>query len=298
MEFLTIHELSRLSGVSTATIRLDIKAGKLPVAAPGRKGRGNPTRIKISELENADRILYQQLARQFMQHGSNALETLEKSSGKLSVNELAARTGLSPQVVRKDIVDGKLKAGGGGRRGSPYYVLMEDLVDAKRAEYRRLADSHRSSRDNDWEEVQQEISQLKQEMEFLKERLQVISSYMEAALTEPVFPSLHGSGASLEHSAVQETKGNRVSNGTAVKVPIQTIILSAVFANYYVSEEKVKQLKAQVQKKMPLEPVIVRLLESGEYLLRKGIAQYHVAKELGMAEIAAIIEEAEDHAEE
>jgi hypothetical protein len=298
MEFLTIHELSRLSGVSTATIRLDIKAGKLPVAAPGRKGRGNPTRIKISDLQNADRILYQQLARQFLQHGPKAMETFEKSSGKLSVNELAVRTGLSPQVVRKDIVDGKLKAGGGGRRGSPYYVLMEDLADAKRAEYRRLVDSHRSSRDNYWEVVQQEISQLKQDMEFLKERLQIISSYLESTLTEPVFPVFHGSRSSLESSAVHEMNGNRAPNGTTAKVPIHMIILPTVFTSYYVSEEKVRQLKAQVQNKVPLEPVIVRLQESGDYLLRKGIAQYHVAKELGMAEIAAIIEEAEDAAEQ
>lgn len=294
MEFLTIHELSRLSGVSTATIRLDIKAGKLPVASPGRKGRGNPTRIKIADLENSDRILYQQLARQFLQHGPNGLEAYEKNSGKLSVNELALRTGLSPQVVRKDIVEGKLKAGGGGRRGSPYYVLLEDLVEAKRVEYRRLIETNRTTRDNHLETIQQEIVQLKKDMEFVKERLYLIASYLEGNSATTAIPTLESGEAQKDDS---QTNGMIGGDATAVKVPLDEIILPTVYTNYYISEDKLKQLKIQLQNNVPLEPVIVRQQEAGAYLLRKGIAQYHVAKELRLTELSAIIEDPEESAQ-
>lgn len=288
MEFLTIHELSRLSGVSTATIRLDIKSGKLSVASPGRKGRGNPTRIKVTDLERSDRILYQQLAKQFIQHGAAALEAYEHDSGKMSVNELALRTGLSPQVVRKDIVDGKLKAGGGGRRGSPYYVLYEDLADARRVEYKRLVETQRGVKEDPWQSLQSEILHLKKDVEFIKDRLNGLINYLDGTSNDPFF--------STDSSESSFTNGRwpvLSPHTSVVEIQLNQIKLPRIYNGYFVSEDKLKQLKNQLQLHRTFEPVNVRLTDDGMYLLRKGIAQYHLAQELEMSSLPAIVEEAE-----
>ncbi|MFC4769320.1 hypothetical protein [Effusibacillus consociatus] len=283
MEFVTIHELARMSGVSTATIRLDIKAGKIPIAAPGKRGRGNPTRIRISDLESTDRIQYQQLAKQFLQDGS--LNVNEREKGKFTVNELALRTGLSPQIVRKDILDGKLKAEGGGRRGSPYYVFMENLADAARIEYRRLTESQRVASDEFREEVKSEISLLKKEIQLLRERLQAFETRVDAGANNVCD---RNSGESHIASSPGFARNN------IIQVEVASITLPSVFQGYYVSDEKLKLLKLQIQNGGHLDPIQVRQLENGLYLLRRGIAQYHVAQELGLDSLPAHLENSEE----
>ncbi|GAX89926.1 hypothetical protein [Effusibacillus lacus] len=279
MEFVTIHELARLSGVSTATIRLDIKAGRLPIAAPGKRGRGNPTRIRIKDLENSDRLQYQQLARRVTQDGTLGLMTNERDTGKFSVSELALRTGLSPQVVRKDIIDGKLRAEGGGRRGSPYFILLENLADAGRMEYRRLVESQRLPDDQALESLRSEISQIRKEIQSIKEKLHVIEA---------------GSGILQSDIASGLHQQNDVPPQDIVRVPVESVILPAVFAGYYVSDEKLKQLKNRIRNGEQPDPILVRRMENGKYLLRKGIAQYHVAQEMGLNTLPACLESSEE----
>lgn len=291
MEFLTIHELSRLSGVSTATVRLDIKTGKLPIAVPGKKGRGHPTRILLTDLVQAERLQYQQLARQFQQSGTVPVNGSGRSAGRLSVNELAVMTGLSTQVIRKDIIDGKLKASGGGRRGSPYYILTDDLMEAGRLEYRRAIEQKPAEETLLPESVQQEIHSLKLEIQRINIRL------------DSLFQQLNGSVA--DDSAVPESSENSfkiigisaktaIPAGDTVEVPVGSIKLPAAYNNYFVSEDKVRGLKVQLQNGIPLEPILVRAMIGNTYLLRRGIAQYHVAKELGLNAINAFVEPLEE----
>ncbi|BCJ86411.1 ParB N-terminal domain-containing protein [Effusibacillus dendaii] len=270
MEFVTIHELAKLSGVSTATIRLDIKAGKIPIATMGSRGRGNPTRIRISDLERTDRIQYQQLARK-------KLSNLETENGnvepvRFTVNELALRTGLSAQVIRKDILDGKLHAEGGGRRGSPYMIFHEHLLQAARPEYRRVAAHGAREAATLPEEWQSQIVKLQQEIQQLKERISFLEQRIRTTEQPDTEPSLQKNSLPI------------------VEVPLHEISLPAVFENYYISEEKIKELKHKIEKGVVIEPVHIRKMENGSYLLRRGIAQFHVAQELGLVTLPAHLE--------
>lgn len=280
VEFVTIHELARLSGISTATIRLDIKTGKIPIAAPGKRGRGNPTRIRILDLEGTDRVQYQQLARRIAQ--GSPLDDKDSDSGKFTVNELALRTGLSPQVVRKDIIDGKLRAQGGGRRGSPYFIFLEDLSDAARMEYRRLTETQRAATDQMLETIQNELSLLKKEIMWLREKL---SSFENRS-----HPGNSGQAGGETATAAQPSQ----ELPDIIRVPVASISLPNAFERYYVNEEKLKHLTNRVHSGEDLEPVQVRKLDNGSYLLRRGIAQYHVAQELGVAAIPAYLENSEE----
>lgn len=292
MEFLTIHELSRLSGVSTATVRLDIKTGKLPIAVPGKKGRGHPTRILLTDLEQAERLQYQQLARQFQQSGTVPVNAFGKSAGRLSVNELAVMTGLSTQVIRKDIIDGKLKASGGGRRGSPYYILTDDLMEAGRLDYRRAVEMSQSEETVLSEGVQQEIHSLKLEIQRINVRLETLFQHFNGgAAEETTRPDSSENSFKIIGIAA---KAPSPTGEEAVEVPVGSIKLPTAFNNYFVSEDKVRGLKIQVQNGLPLEPILVRAMTGNCYLLRRGIAQYHVAKELGLAAINAFVEPLEE----
>jgi hypothetical protein len=282
MEFVTIHELARMSGVSTATIRLDIKAGKIPIAAPGKRGRGNPTRIRIADLKESERIQYQQLAKRFLQGGT--LSGNERGTGKYTVNELALKTGLSPQVVRKDILDGKLKAEGGGKRGSPYYIFAEDLLHALRIEYRRLFDSRQTEQESSLEKLQSEMLQLKHEVQEIKERLRFLDGKSTIAHNEAL--------AGDDQSGSQNYPNS--DSPVFEHIPVASIVLPSVFEGYYVSEEKLKQIKAQLHKGELMEPVLLRKTDDNVYLLRKGIAQYHVALEKGLSVIPAYLEISEE----
>lgn len=285
MEFVTIHELSRMSGVSTATIRLDIKAGKLPIASQGSRGRGNPTRIRIADLEHTERSQYQQLARRFLTGGVSVLTENGKEKEKLSVNELAMRTGLSPQVVRKDIIEGKLKAEGGGRRGSPYYIFLEDLAAANRIEYRRLIENRR---DFGEQGVQSEIVALKKEIQSVKERLakfeRVIAELKNGSVTEQ---------AACQIAAALGGQPPNVQEADIIEVQTDSVSLPAAFERYHVSEERIKRLKDRIYNGEALEPVQVRRQDDGSYILRRGIAQYHVARELGLPALPAYLESEE-----
>lgn len=295
MEFVTIQELARMTGVSTATIRLDIKSGRLPVADQGKRGRGNPTRIRIEDLAAADRAQYRQLARRFSESGTLQPLAEEQETERFSVNELALRTGLSPQVVRKDIIDGKLKAEGGGRRGSPYYIPAENLANAERIEYRRLAESQRSTGDEMLEKLQSEVCLLKKEVERLKERLQAFESQKAASQTAAASQTNAANGGrDLANGDAQIAHSANGKPGRIVEVEIDSVVLPHIFQGYYVSDEKLKRLKTKVQNGEPLDCIQIRRLDDGSYVLRRGIAQYHVARELGLTSLPAYVESSEE----
>lgn len=210
----------------------------------------------------------------------------------VSVSELAKTSGLSRQTILMDIRQGKLKAIGGGKRGSRLYIMLQDLENATRIEYNMASQvllNGQFTQQNagslfssfsmpNTSEFQQALDLLREEVRHHKEEIYKLRHRITVLENQ--------SGVSNPSKIPAFTDQN---DSDVIEVAIESVALPSSFEGYTISPSRVHEMVQQIRAGQPLEPVKVRKTENGTFIIKEGIRQWYVARHMNMNTIPVLV---------
>lgn len=207
----------------------------------------------------------------------------------VSVSELAKTTGLSRQTILMDIRQGKLKAIGGGKRGSRLYIMLQDLEDATRIEYNMASQvllNGTFTQTNtgapfssfNTSEFQQALDLLREEVRHHKEEIYKLRHRITVLENQAGVSNPSKIPAFTDHN-----------HSDVIEVAIESVALPSSFEGYTISPSRVHEMVQQIRAGQPLEPVKVRETENGTFIIKEGIRQWYVARHMNMNTIPVLV---------